>query len=76
MLAAFVTENASDPDLQKNQQIPTQKTQKAIVDQGEGRFSLIVYLWYEGQPHVSFYPADEGSSFGGVYFETDKPIQK
>jgi beta-lactamase regulating signal transducer with metallopeptidase domain len=69
-LAAFVTGSGSDPQIQQMQSIPTQRTQTVTVDQGDGRFTLILYLWYDGDPHVSFYPADGGNSFGGVYFGT------
>jgi beta-lactamase regulating signal transducer with metallopeptidase domain len=69
-LAAFVTDNGSDPQGRQMQNIPTQRTQSMTTDQGSGRFTLIVYLWYEGNPHISFYPANGGNSFGGVYFGT------
>lgn len=45
------------------------------VNQGEGRFSLILYVAYEGNPHVSFYP-DAGESFANVYFGAGESILK
>jgi beta-lactamase regulating signal transducer with metallopeptidase domain len=70
MLAAFVTGDSRDPKAMEMQNIPTQRTQTMTIDQGDGRFTLIVYLWYEGNPHISFYPAGGGNSFGGIYFGT------
>jgi hypothetical protein len=43
-------------------------SQRASVDQPSGSFELSCEITYEGDPHVSFYPAAGGSSFGGVYF--------
>lgn len=31
---------------------------------------------YRGWPHVSFYPADGGSGFGGNYFGTGDSVLK
>ncbi len=70
MLAAFVTADSRDPKAMEMQNIPTQRTQTMTIDQGDGRFTLLVYLWYEGNPHISLYPASGGNSFGGVYFGT------
>jgi hypothetical protein len=58
------------------QNIPDMKTQRIVVDKGEGRFKLIFYMWYNGNPHVSFYPAEGGSVFGGVYFGTGDSLLK
>jgi beta-lactamase regulating signal transducer with metallopeptidase domain len=69
-LAAYTTASANDPKGMQMQNIPDMKTQRIVVDQGEGRFKLIFYMWYNGNPHVSFYPAEGGSVFGGVYFGT------
>lgn len=34
-------------------------------------------MYGDGWPHVSFYPADGGESFGGNYFGTgDKVLEK
>ena len=75
-LAAFVTGDGSSPEVRQMQNIPTQKTQTILVDQGDGHFTLILYLWYDGNPHVSFYPASGGNSFGGVYFGTGDSVLK
>lgn len=75
-LAAFVTESASDPDLKQMQEIPVQRTQTLALDEGNGKFKLVLYLWYNGNPHVSFYPAGGGNSFGGVYFGTGASVLK
>jgi len=55
--------------------VPTQRTQSVMVDQGEGRFSLILYVAYEGNPHVSFY-SDAGGSFANVYFGAGESLLK
>ena len=75
-LAAFVTGDGGSPEIRQMQNIPTQKTQTMLVDQGDGHFTLILYLWYDGNPHVSFYPASGGNSFGGVYFGTGNSVLK
>jgi hypothetical protein len=46
------------------------KVQNAIVDKGEGWFTLFLPMSYKGWPHVSFYPAEGGNGFGGAYFGT------
>jgi len=52
------------------------RTQKLTLEKGEGRFSLIFYMWSEGSPHVSFYPVPTGSSFAGIYFGTGDSVFK
>ena len=71
-LSAYTTGDASDPKAVSMQSIPTQKTQTIEVDEGSGRFSLILYMWYDGNPHVSFY--HDGQSIGGVYFGTGSSV--
>jgi beta-lactamase regulating signal transducer with metallopeptidase domain len=68
LLAAFVTTGHG------SQPTPNMRTQKLTVEKGEGRFSLIFYVWYEGSPHVSFYPVSSGDSFAGVYFGTGSSV--
>ena len=60
---------------EEGQRVPNQKTQSVMVDQGNGHFSLILYMAYEGNPHISFYPA-EGESFANVYFGTGDSVLK
>jgi len=55
---------------------PTQRTQSVLVEQGDGHFSLILYIPYDGNPHVSFYPADGGESFANLYFGTGDLVLK
>ena len=57
-----------------SQSTPVLRTQKVTVAKGEGQFTLIFYMWYEGSPHVSFYPVPSGDSFAGVYFGTGKSV--
>lgn len=49
---------------------PTPVSPKARqrVDEGSGTFELEYVVRQEGDLHVTFYPATNGSSFGGVYF--------
>ena len=75
-LAAYTTADANDAKAMQMQIIPDMNTQRLVVDQGEGRFQLIFYMWYNGSPHVSFYPGQGGSAFGGVYFGTGDSVLK
>ena len=55
---------------------PTHKVQSTVVNRGTGTFTLILPMSCEGWPHLSFYPADGGSSFGGNYFGTGDWVLK
>ena len=55
---------------------PTLKPQYQTVDKGSGHFTVYLYMWTEGNPHISFYPADGGSSFASVYFGTGESVLK
>lgn len=55
---------------------PDQKAQSQKVNQGEGDFTLVLPMTVRGWPHVSFYPADGGEDFGGVYFGTGDTVLK
>jgi hypothetical protein len=57
---------SSDP-----RHFPSMETQSVTVDQGDGHFTIYMYMWCEGSPHVSFYPKRAGSSFASVYFGTE-----
>jgi hypothetical protein len=46
-----------------------------LVDQGDGHYSLILYMAYDGNPHVSFY-SDGGESFANVYFGSGESLLK
>lgn len=70
MLGAFTTVNSNDPDNEKFKHVPIQKTQNVTVEKGDGHFKLLFYMWQNGSPHVSFYPAGGGGDLGGVYFKT------
>ena len=43
-------------------------SQKARITDAKGTFELSWEITYDGDLHVSFYPATRGESFGGVYF--------
>jgi hypothetical protein len=45
-----------------------------IVKRGSGEFTLKLPMPYDGWPHVSFYPAEGGTGFGGVYFGTGDSV--
>ncbi|MGE3637119.1 MAG: hypothetical protein AB7G28_01080 [Pirellulales bacterium] len=47
-----------------------------IFERGSGEFTLLLPMSHEGWPHVGFYPADGGKSFGGVYFGTGETVLK
>lgn len=61
-LGLFVTHRSrSGPDR-------TSPAQIAPVEGASGAFELSCTITADGDPHVSFYPAAGGQSFGGVYF--------
>ena len=66
-LAVEIT--SSDPTHYSHMQ-----TQEMIVDQGEGRFTVYMYMWCKGNPHMSFYPTTRGESFASVYFGTGESV--
>ncbi len=68
-LTADIT--SSDP-----RHFPPMNTQTMTVDKGDGHFTLYLYMWCEGNPHLSFYPMDRGSSFASVYFGTGESVLK
>jgi RNA polymerase sigma factor (sigma-70 family) len=41
---------------------------RADIQRGDREFDLIFAVKTSGHPHVSFYPAEGGEQFGGVYF--------
>ncbi len=55
---------------------PNMRTKEMTVGKGDGRFSLVFYMWQDGSPHVSFYPYPSGDSFAGVYFGTGSSVYK
>jgi beta-lactamase regulating signal transducer with metallopeptidase domain len=71
MLAAFTTamdaENGTGPYL---------KVQTTVANRGDGTFTLFLPMSCRGWPHVSFYPADNGESFGGNYIGTGDSVLK
>ena len=71
MLAAYTT--AMDA---ANGTGPYLKVQTTVVDSGDGTFTLFLPMSCRGWPHVSFYPADHGESFGGNYFGTGDSVLK
>lgn len=46
------------------------------VSKGSGTFSVMLPMWRDGWPHVSFYPAGGGEGFGGVYFGTGDSVYR
>ncbi len=75
-LAAYVTDDGTYQNAKDFSNVPTQKTQSMTVERGDGRFSLIFYMWHDGKPHLSFYPATSGESFASVYFGTGDSVLK
>ena len=70
-IAAYTT--ARDAENGKSDSL---KVQSTVVDRGSGSFTLYLPMSYRGWPHVSFYPADGGDSFGGNYFGTGDSVLK
>jgi hypothetical protein len=71
MVAAFTTAMNS-----RDGSGATLRVQTAVVNRGNGTFTLFLPMSYKGWPHVSFYPADGGESFGGNYFGTGDSVLK
>jgi beta-lactamase regulating signal transducer with metallopeptidase domain len=70
-LAAYTTaKNAADA---RSKSFSAQTT---TVKKGSGNFTLFLPMACEGWPHVSFYPAKGGESFGGNYFGTGDSVLK
>ena len=55
---------------------PSLRPQYMKVDKGDGHFTVYFYMWTNGNAHMSFYPADGGSSFASVYFGTGQNVLK
>ena len=55
---------------------PSLRPQYMSVDKGDGHFTVYLYMWTDGNPHMSFYPTDNGSSFASVYFGTGENVLK
>jgi RNA polymerase sigma factor (sigma-70 family) len=55
---------------------PSLAYQSTVVNRGSGTFTLFLPMSHRGLPHVSFYPADGGESFGGNYFGTGDSVLK
>jgi hypothetical protein len=55
---------------------PSMHTQSMAVQKGEGHFTVYLYMWGNGNPHMSFYPTDGGTSFASVYFGTGDSVLK
>src|SRR5262249_30698910 len=47
---------------------PIDSKQTHRIRKGTGKFRLVKTFDREGWPHVSFYPVQPGSDFGGIYF--------
>lgn len=71
MIAAYTT--AKDPEHGRGD---SYKVQTAMVNRGDGTFTLFLPMLYRGWPHVSLYPADGGSDLGGNYFGTGEFVLK
>jgi hypothetical protein len=53
---------------------PTMNTQSMFVQTGDGHFTVWLFRWTSGNPHISFYPAGGGESFASVYFGTGDSV--
>ena len=68
MLAAYTTARHA-----KDGKSTPLKVQSINIKKGEGTFTLILPMKYEGWPHISFY---NGQGFGGNYFGTGESVLK
>ena len=55
---------------------PSLKPQYLHVEKGDGHFTVYLYMWTKGNPHMSFYPNNGGESFASVYFGTGDSVLK
>lgn len=55
---------------------PSMNTQTQLVNKGDGHFTVYLYTWCDGNPHLSFYPMDRNPSFTSVYFGTGDNVLK
>jgi serine/threonine protein kinase len=69
-LAAYTTSHNDTSKSVNKVKIPTNGSQQIIIEQGTGIFTLILPMYSDGWPHVSFYPLPGGNGFGGTYFGT------
>jgi hypothetical protein len=72
VIAAFVT--GKSPNISTH--TPTLQVQTASINKGDGYFTLYFPVSSDGFPHISFYPAGGGESFGSLYFGTGNSIPK
>ena len=70
-LAAYTT--AADVANGKSKSL---KVQSTVVERGTGTFNLVLPMLCKGWPHVSYYPRNGGSGFGGNYFGTGDSVLK
>ena len=61
-ISVTVTQTQGDG---KSRVLPGQRQQ---VTKGTGEFELVIHLRHEGYLHVDFFPCENGSGFGGLYF--------
>lgn len=69
-ISIFVTQTVGDG---KSEVSPGQQLR---IKEGIGEFELSIEIRHEGYLHVTFYPADGGSGFGGVYFGKSKQMKE
>jgi len=69
-LSIFLTQKDDDG---KSQISPEQQFK---VKEGQGNFEVSIEIQHEGYLHLSFYPTDGGSAFGGVYFGKSKQMKE
>ncbi len=68
-ICIFVTQTEGDG---KSKILPGQQRE---ITKGAGDFELSIDIRHEGYLHVTFYPIDGGSGFGGVYFGKSKQMK-
>lgn len=69
-ISIFVTQTEGDG---KSEILPGQQLR---IKEGNGEFELSIKIRHEGYLHVTFYPTDGGSGFGGVYFGKSKQMKE
>lgn len=62
--------------IKKDGRSKTSPEQQFEVKKGEGNFEVNIQIQHEGYLHVTFYPSEGGSGFGGVYFGKSKQMNE
>jgi hypothetical protein len=69
-ISIFVTQNSGEGPSRISPE------QQFHAKEGKGNFEVSIQIQHEGYLHISFYPAEGGRGFGGVYFGEAKQMKE